>query len=209
MCTTPNFKKEYYDIVQVLETSTLSGEKTGNKIWVAIEEMMNEIPKDTLIIIDLSRCTTLEYTFCQYAFGPLFQALENKSFQWKYVIFQMKDYHQPGFFRGVMYHFKADFRSEESREKFISANKYAKLIDNTGTIDFIGKLEQNENTILNVVNKMGEIAVENVMVETGMPAETIVRNLNTLVQKYFIVDPFDKTSSPPLYYSFKKYFWQE
>lgn len=209
MCTTPNFKKKQYDIVQVLHTSTLSGETTGNKIWVAIEKILYEIPDETLIVIDISRCISLEYTFCQYAFGPLFHALENKCFQGKYVIFQMNDYHQPGFFLGVMCHFIAKFPSEESREKFISANKYAKLINNIGNIDFVGKLEQNENTILDVVNRMGEITVEKVMVETGMPAETIVRNLYMLVQKYFILGPFDKTNSPPIYYSFKKYFYQE
>ena len=206
MCTTPDFVKKYYDIAQVSNAAQITGENAGSKLWDAIEKVMNETPDETLIIIDLYKCTVLDYNFCKCAFGPLFQTLENKCFSKKYVLFQINDYHQPVFFRGVMWHFNFEFHSEVAREKFISSNKYVKLIDNAGKINFIGKLEENENIVLDVVNKMGEITVENVMEETGLPAEVIVHNLNSLVEKYFIVGPFVKKSSKPIYYSFKKYF---
>jgi len=210
MCATTDFKKVTLDIVSVLNSPAVVGEYRGKEAWAEINNLINKESDGTLVLIDIRRANPLQYLFCQYAFGPLFQLLEDKIFQHKYVIFQMYDFHQPGFFRGVLKCLGTDLPRKESMDGFVSADKYAKLIiGDEVDIKFIGKPNTNEAVILDVVNKLTEVTVRKVVEETGLSEEIIVDTLRALVQKYFIVEPVGKPGSLPRYYSFYKYFRKE
>ena len=96
------FRKEYINIVEFLNSYAVVGMYRGEETWNEIERVMNEVPDYVLVLIDLRQANPLQYVFCQYAFGPLFQAFKNNEWRHKYTIFQMYDFHQPGFFRGVL-----------------------------------------------------------------------------------------------------------
>ena len=97
------FREKYkFNIVEILNSYAVVGMYRGEETWNEIERVMNEVPDYVLVLIDLRQANPLQYVFCQYAFGPLFQAFNSNSWQRKYTIFQMHDFHQPGFFRGVM-----------------------------------------------------------------------------------------------------------
>lgn len=201
------FEKRNLDIVDVLNSSAVVGMYRGKEAWTAIEELMNEVADGTLVLIDIRRANPLQYAFCQHAFGPLFQALNNQRWQHKYVMFQMHDFHQPGFFRGVLKYLETELPRKESRDGFISAGMYTKvIIGDKELIDFVGQMSTEESTILDVVNDMRETTVRQIVEKTGLSEETIVDDIRALVEKkYFVVGPFDESILPPRYYSFYNY----
>lgn len=202
------FKKEYLDIVELLNSSAVVGMYRGKEIWTEIEKLMDRAKEGALVLIDLRRANPLQYVFCQYAFGPLFQALKDRKWAQKYVIFQMHDFHKPGFFRGVLKCIGNELPRKESEAGFVSADMYTNLIiGDENTIDFIGNLNENELIILNVVNDMKAVTVRQVVEQSDLPEEIIVDGLRLLEQKYFIV--MDKYGSATYYYSLYNYFQEE
>ena len=199
------FKKEYLDIVKLLNSPAVVGMYRGIEIWTEIEKFMENVSDGTLILIDLRRANPLQYVFCQHAFGPLFQALMDRKWIQKYVIFKMYNFHKPGFFRGILKHLGSEYPRKESEAGFISANMHTKLIvGDKDLINFIGNLNANEQIILKVVNDMRDVTVRQVVQESGLTEEAIVDGLRVLEEKYFIV--VDKSGSVPHYYSFYNYF---
>jgi hypothetical protein len=207
---TVEFKKECLDIVNLLNSPAVVGTYRGKEAWTQIEKTMDEVSDGVLVLIDLRKANPLQYVFCQHAFGPLFQALKNKRWQRKYIIFQMHNFHQPGFFRGVLKYLGTELPRKESRIGFISERLYAKLVvGDEKLIDFVGKLDENEKVILNVINEVREVTVRKVVEKTNLSEEKIVDALRSLVQKYFIVGPFDESDLLPHYYSFYNYLGKE
>ena len=202
------FRKEYLDIVKLLNSPAVVGMYRGREIWTEIETLIDRVTDGTLVLIDLRRANPLQYVFCQHAFGPLFQALISRKWAQKYVIFQMYDFHKPGFFRGVLKYIGNELPRKESEVGFVSANMYTKLIiGDKDLIDFVGNLNENEKIILNVVNDMKDVTVRQVVQQSSLTEEIVVDGLRVLEEKYFIV--VDKSGSAPHYYSFYDYFRKE
>lgn len=201
------FKKEYFDIVKPLNSPVVIGMYRGKEIWTEIEKLIDKISDDTLVLIDLRRANPLQYVFCQHAFGPLFKALKDQRWQHKYVIFQMYDFHKPGFFRGILKHLGSELPRKESESGFVTAGMYAKLIvGDEEKINFIGNLNTNEQTILDVVNEFKQITSMEAAEKTDLAGEIVVDTLRSLVQKYFVVEHVDESSQAYYYYSFYNYF---
>ena len=199
------FKKEYLDIVRLLNSPAVVGMYRGKEVWAEIEKLMDKVSDGTLILIDLRQASPLQYVFCQHAFGPLFQVLISRKWIRKYVIFRMHDFHKPGFFRGVLKYLGNELPRKESEVGFVSANMYTKLIvGDKDLINFVGNLNENEQIILNVVNNMRDVTVRQVVQESGLTEEVIVDALRALDEKYFIV--VAKSGSMLHYYSFYNYF---
>jgi len=202
------FKKEYLDIVKLLNSPAVVGMYRGKEIWSDIEKLMDRVTDGTLVLIDLRRANPLHYVFCQYAFGPLFESLMSRKWAQKYVIFQMYDFHKPGFFRGVLKYLGKELPRKKSEAGFVSANMYTKLIiGDEELINFVGNLDKNEQIILKVVNDMLSVTVRQVVQQSGLTEEIIVDGLRALEERYFIV--VDKSGSVPYYYSFYNYFRKE
>lgn len=203
------FKKEYLDIVQLLNSPAVVGMYRGKETWTKIEKLMDKISDGTVILIDLKQATPLQYVFCQHAFGPLFQALENRRWTRKYVIFQMYDFHKPGFFRGVLKYLGSEIPRKESESGFVSAGMYTKLIiGDEEVINFVGSLNSDEQTILDVVNNLRRVTSRQVAEKTTLAREIVFDALRSLAQKYFIVEHSDE-SGQAHYCSFYNYLRKE
>lgn len=207
MSDTVEFHKSDLDIIgDVLNSVALVGMYRGKEAWDAIERLMSELSDNTLVLIDIKRASPLQYEFCQYAFGPLFEALNSGRWLHKYVIFQMYDFHKPGFFRGVLKHLGTELARKESEKGFVSAGFYAKLVvGDEKLISFVGSLSESQQRILDVVNEMKEVAAKQVVEKLDLSEESVVDELRFLVRKYFVVES-DRESDPiPRYYSFYNY----
>ncbi len=182
------------------------GRYRGEGIWNDVKKLLDEVPNNTLALIDVRQAMPLQYTFCQHAFVPLFQALNSGRWSCKYVIFQMYDFHKSGFFRGVLKHLGRELPRKESEKGFIEAGFYTKLtLEDERIIRFIGKLSENQNKVLNVVNEMKVVTAGQVREKLKLSDEIIVDALRFLVEKYFLVGPSTESVPIPKYYSFYNY----
>lgn len=202
------FKKEYVDIVNLLNSTIAVGAYRGQEVWTKIEKLMDRVPDGTLVLIDLRHVIWFDSAFCELGFGPMFHALKNKRWLHKYVIFQMYSFLKLVFFRGILKHFGAELPRKESESGFISAAMYAKLIiGDEELVDFVGKLNANEQTILDAVNNLRRVTSVQVVEKTGLSAEIVVDVLRSLAKKYFVLE--HNEACQVLYYSFNNYLREE
>lgn len=207
---TIEFKIEYIDIVHLLKSAIALGVYRGREVWTELEKLVDSISEGTLVLIDLRKVLWISTSFYQPAFGPLFKSLGNHKWPRKYIIFQMYDIDNQGFFQGIMKYFKIDVPRKESESKFISANMYAKLIiGNKKSINFVGKLNKSEQNILNVVNNLRQTTAKQVVEKSELRMEIVVDTLRSLVQKYFIMEYSNDSDKECYYYSFYNYLWKE
>lgn len=200
------FNKNEIEVVDLLGSRAMVGMYRGKEAWSAVEKLLDEVTNNTLVLIDIRRANPLQYEFCQYAFGPLFEALNSGRWQHKYLIFQMYDYHEPGFFRGVLKYLGKELLRKESEKGFISAGFHAKLIvGDEPFISFVGSLTENEERILGMVNEMKKVTAKQVVEILNLPEEVTVDALRILLEKYFVIGPDLEPGSPPRYYSFYNY----
>ena len=82
-------QKKNANIAVLLNSAIMVGRYRGEEIWNEVEKLIDEVPNDTLVLIDFREAMPLQYTFSQYAFGPLLQDLNSGRWSRKYVIFQM------------------------------------------------------------------------------------------------------------------------
>lgn len=199
-------RKEVVDIADLLKSAIMVGQYRGEEVWSELEKLIEGMSDNTLALIDIRQAMPLQYTFCQYAFGPLFEALDKGRWSCKYVIFQMYDFHKSGFFRGVLKHLGRELPRKESEKGFIEAGFCTKLtLEDEGIIRFIGKLSENQNKVLNVVNEMKVVTTGQVREKLQFSDEIIVDALRFLVEKYFLVGPSTESVPIPKYYSFYNY----
>ena len=200
------FEVTNIDIVELLNSQSVVGIYRGKEAWQAINAKIEEVADTTLVKIDLRKANPLQYAFCQHAFGPLFEALNNKRWENKYIIFQLYDFHKAGFFRGVMKYLGKEIPRKESEIGFISADMSVKMIiGDQNEITFIGDLNQNEQRILEIVNEKKQVTVRDVVGITGFPEETVVDSFRALAKKYFVTKPYNTSNSHILYLSFYNY----
>jgi hypothetical protein len=202
------FKKKYVNIVNLLNSKIAVGAYRGKEVWTKIETLMNRVSDGTLVLIDLRPVIWFDSAFCEPGFGPIFYALKEQRWPRKYVIFQMYSFLKPVFFRGILKHFGIKLSRKESESGFVSAGMYTKLIiDDKELIDFVGNLNVDEQTILDVVNNLKQVTSVQVVKETGLSAEVVVDALRSLAQKYFVVEHDE--AGRVFYYSFYNYLKKE
>ena len=203
---TIEFKVKYIDIVHLLKSSIALGVYRGCEVCTKIEKMMNSISEGTLVLIDLRQVLWISTSFYKPAFGPIFKSLRNHKWSQKYIIFQMYDIDNLGFFQGIMKYFKIDVPRKESKSRFISTNMYTKLIiGDDNSINFVGKLNKSEQHILNVVNNLRRTTAQQVVEKSELGTEIVVYTLRSLVQKYFIMEYNNDSDKGCYYYSFYNY----
>ncbi len=198
------FRKEQFDIVTILNSTIAVGVYRGHETWTALQKVMDTIPDGTLILIDLRRVIWFHSAFCEPAFGPVFEALKDHKWRNKYLVFQIPYFHKTGFFQGVLKYLKYDVPRREAENQFVSAGMYAKLIEDDASINFVGRLSDDETTILAVVNKKQAVTANEVVQESQLSAEVVVDSLRSLEDKYFVA----KFASEH-YYSFYNYLQKE
>lgn len=210
MSSDVRFPKKVVKIANLLNSAIMVGQYRGEEIWGELKRLMDEVPIRTLVLVDIKEAMPLQYTFCKYAFGPLFEALNSGGWQQKYVMFRMHDFHRSGFFRGVLKHLRAELPRKESEKEFVSAGFYAKLIvGDEKSINFVGSLTENQKRTLAVVNELKEITTRQVVQKLSLSEESVVDALRFLVNKYFVIGPDGKARTVPHYYSFYKYLEKE
>ena len=202
------FERKDFDIVELLNSFAVVGMYRGQEVWSVLETFLEQASDGILVLVNVERANPLDYEFCRYAFGPLFEALNNQRWPHKYVMFQMHDFHRPGFFHGVLKHLNIEIPSfKESEKGFCSAGMYAKLYNNKNKkIDFIGQLEIDERKVCDVVNDMKKVTVRQVVEKSGLSEENVVYALDALMKKYFVVRLRNESDSVLHYYSFYNYF---
>lgn len=204
------FKKEYVDIVDLLNSTIVVGAYRGQEVWTKIERVMNRVPDGILVLIDLRRVIWFDSAFCGPGFGLIFQALKDKKWSRKYVVFQMHSFLKPVFFRGILKHFEIESPRKEAESGFVSAGMYVKLvIGDEESINFVGSLNANEQAVLDVVNNSKQVTSVQVVSDTDLSTEVVVDALRSLAQKYFVVEHGNEAGQVVCYYSFYNYLRQE
>jgi len=201
-----------FDILIIEFTSRLGspqvvGKYRGQEAWNEIAEEMDKVVDGTAVLLDIKEANPLEYQFCQYAFGPVFQAFRERRWPNKYIIFRMDTFHKPLFFRGIIKYLGIDLPRKESENGFIRSGYYAKLlVGDDKRIDFIGDLTEQRRRILEFANEVKECTVRQVAEVLKISEETIVDELRFLVREYLLLNNAD--TSHTVYYSFYKYLEQ-
>jgi len=204
------FKKEYVDIVKLLNSTIAVGDYRGHEVWTKIEKLMNSVSDGTLVLVDLRKAIYLNSRFCGRAFGPMFRSSKNQKWPCKYVLFQMYNFLRSVFFYGIMKYLGTELPRKESESGFISTGMYVKLmIGDEELIHFVGNLNENEKTILNVVNDFQKVTSGQIVKKTGLAAETAVDALRSLEQKYFVIEHSSKDGKVFHYFSFYNYLRKE
>jgi len=204
------FPKRRVEIADLLNSPIMAGQYRGEEVWEELEKVMDDVPEGTLILFDIRKAMPLQYTFCQYAFGPLLNALDTRRWLNKYVIFQMYDFHRSGFFRGVLKCLREDLPRKEAEKEFVSAGFYVKLIvEGEESISFVGRLTENQKRTLAAVNELKEVTTRQVVEKLGLSEEDVVEALHFLVDKYFVVKSDAQAPTIPHYFSFNKYLGKE
>ncbi len=200
------FKINYIDIVRLLNSPVVLGEYRGREVWLEINNQIESLPDGTLVWIDIEQALFINTAFFEPAFGPIFKTSERESWLRKYVMFQMKDMHKPGFYQGVLKYCGKDVPRREAEAQFINSEMYAKVIEGKrNQINFVGNLDNNEHEILDVVNKIGEANAKQVVEVSNLTEEITVDTLRSLRDKHFIVEHENKSNKKCHYYSFYKY----
>ena len=164
MSTKLQFPKTQVDVVGLLNSAAMVGMYRGKEVWSEVEKEMNVVLDNSMVMIDIREANPLQYEFCQYAFGPLFNALNKGRWPHKYVIFRMYDFHKPGFFRGVLKDLGTELPRRESEDGFASAGFYTKLIvGDKDVISFVGNLNENKSRTLAVINDMKDATAKQVV----------------------------------------------
>lgn len=191
---TTKLNSHIFDIMHELNSLIARGSYRGREISDGIIDPMNTVSEDTLVIVDFTNIRFLSSSFCEPAFGLVFSYLKEFKWRGKYLIFKMHSFQRPLFFQGIMKYLKKDCHRRDAEIKFIEEGMYAKLmtVDNDQLIDFVGKLDDNEETVLGVVNKLKRVTARSVCDETRLHDEDVVYNLDALVKKYFIWKQADK-----------------
>jgi hypothetical protein len=204
------FTKRSVKIADLLNSPIMVGQYRGEEVWGELTKLMDDVLEGTLVLFDIREAMPLQYTFCQYAFGPLLDALNTGKWLNKYVIFQMHDFHRSGFFRGVLKYLRADLPRKEAEKEFAAAGFYVKIIiGDEEPISFVGILTENQKRTLAVVNELKEVTTKEVVEKLCLPEEHVVDALRFLVNKYFIVRSDAQRHTIPHYLSFDKYFGKE
>jgi len=198
----PEFKNEHFDIVSILNSPSAVGPYRGHEVWTELEKVMNLVADGTLVLIDLKRTEWFNSAFCEPAFGPIFKALMTRTWSQKYLIFQMPEHHKRGFFQGVLKYLGKDVPRKEAENQFVAAGMYAKLMQDDGSINFVGDLSDDERTILDLVNNKRAVTAKQMVQESPLSAGEVVDLLRSLSEDKYFVAKFGAEH----FYSFYKYF---
>lgn len=199
-------QKKRVDVADLLRSAIMVGRYRGEEVWSELEKLIEGMPDNAVALIDIRQAMPLQYTFCQYAFGPLLEALDEGRWVHKYVIFGVHDFHQSGFFRGVLKSLGTELPRKESQKGFVEAGFYAKLIlGDQKCISFIGRLNEDQLKVLNVINEMTIATVDQIRARLGLSAEAVVAAISFLVQKHFVVGPPTESVPAPSYHSLNNY----
>lgn len=177
-----------FNITELLNSPIALGEIRGDEIWLELDKYIDGVPDGSLILINLRDATWIDTAFCVRAFGPLFKAFIDKRWSCKYVIFKMLTNTNRNLFQGILRFIGKDVKRKEAEEEFISAELYTKImVESDELISFIGNLDHNERTILTIVNKVKDTTALNIAHETNISIETVVKTLDSFIDKYFII----------------------
>lgn len=193
-------------VADLLNSTLMVGQYRGEETWRNLEKLMDGAARATLVLIDIREAMPLQYTFCQYAFGPLFKALDDGRWHDKFVIFRMLDFHRSGFFRGVLKHLQADLPRKDAEKEFVRAGFCAKLIvGDDKQISFVGDLTQDQVQTLSAVNRLTRVTARQLVATLSLSEESIVDTLRFLVSKWLIAAGGTGTQDAHIYYSLYKY----
>lgn len=197
-----------FNLVELMKTGTLLGEKLGNRANVKVTDFLESIPDNVTVIIDITKANIIDYIFFAEAIAPLFDILSNESQKNKYVILNIEPDQREDLLEGIMWHKFKERSKEETTKAFLAKGLFIKLYDSeTKIVEFIGNLNDTEKKILELINDKVEI-VENelndIKSSIGVSLESLMECLKTLKKHFFIYDIEDKTENTVIYYSFYK-----
>lgn len=183
------------DIVRdIIKASYTGGRYKGEEVSSLLNNKVSQLTPSSLLIVDFQKANPLDYVFCQYAFGPILKEIQENN---KPTIFKMQPLHKRCFYRGVLKHIDRSLPRntslEESEKLFLGAELFTMIgTDGTATIDFIGKLDTEENVILKFINEKHSVSERDIIDEQKELQPTkIIDSLKSLNKKGFILNPKD------------------
>lgn len=162
------------------------GRHRGTEIWNYIEEILDD-QNEQIIIINLVDANPLQYTFCQYAFGPLIELLSKSENSRAYVLFKMKQYHVNSFFHGLLRYFNITSSLEDAKIKFEEHKMHVKILYDDCKIEYVGQLNRQDSCVLNVINKSNGLSIRSLADACDLTDEAVHESLERLMKFYFII----------------------
>lgn len=185
-----SFERVSLDIVKdVIYSQVVVGRYRGVEVKEILDSRMQELKPNSLFVIDLRKANPLDYIFCQYAFGPILNLLQENNSNSKLTLFQMHEHHKSCFFRGVLKHINKDLPRTKSMEAFIEANMFTMIKEGkSDEIQYVSNLTSVEQEILNLINVDKSISGRDISQKKNkIPFESIGSALQSLNEKGFIV----------------------
>jgi hypothetical protein len=180
---------EYFDIVIAADSITLMGEERGYETWQVLRPRLQSLPCESVMILDMSEISMLDYKFSQSAFGPLFASgTFHNSFH--RVLFSLPNSVRNSFFEGIL---KANGHPTksfaESEKMFAEAGLHCKIAVTKGnSIDFVGNRTPGEESVLKAVNQLRQARLAQLVDPSGLRIEDVVDNLRSLAAKGFVME---------------------
>lgn len=204
------FPQKTIDIIEnVLQSPMATGSYRGEEVSETLNNTIKSLDTHELLVIDICKAFPLEYSFCEYAFGPLLKKLNENKAENKLIIFHLLKDDEFCFFRGVLKHIDSSIPRHGSissaKSAFIESGMFLMMkYDNNNEIQYIAKLLKIEQEILTFVNEKEAVSGRGIIeAKKEFESETIVDSIRSLKQKGFIVQLEDGDDQ---YYSIYKYF---
>lgn len=183
------------DIVSdIIKASYTGGRYKGEEVNNLLTCRITELTATSLLIIDFQKANPLDYVFCQYAFGPILEMIQENN---KPTIFKMQPLHKRCFYRGILKHIDKTLprntTMEESEKIFSGAGLFTMIAtDGKENIEFIGNLTPNDNSILSFINESHSVSERDIIdAKNEFQPTLIIESLKSLNKKGFILNPIN------------------
>lgn len=176
-----------FDVANIIKTRILLEKRLGSQAGEILLESFKSIPDGTTMRIDLTGADVIDYNFCSTAIGPLIKSLNKPEFKKKYVIIKADPDQKDNLLDGILFYISGIRSGKKSTESFIENNLSIKLHNaETDELEFIGKLNDIQNNILNLINNKNELTINDIAKEIDKTVELTHKNLEELEKQFFI-----------------------
>lgn len=179
------------DIVNdIIKAFYVGGRYKGEEVNKILCNIISNLAPYSILVIDLQNANPLDYVFCQYAFGPVINEVQNNN---KPTLFKMQPIHKRCFYRGILKHIDKSLprnSSIEESEKVFKDSGYFTMItsDKQDKIEFIGNLNTTDTSILKFINELTSVSGREIInSKNEYHSDVIVESLKSLNRKGFIL----------------------
>jgi len=176
-----------FDISNEIKTRILLGSNLGARTSPKIIECFTNLQDDSALLIDITGSDVIDYNFCSTAIGPLFELLLKGEFKGKYVIIKVEPDQKLNLLEGMLWYIYKKRSERDIIDSFVENDLSVKLLDaSTGKLEFIGKLDELQERVLNLINEQKEITAKDIAEKIEISIEEAINQLEILSEKFFI-----------------------